>query len=241
MFNLININMNKLYILFFFTPAFILSQSLTVGASGNVIIADGATVEVANLALTPSAEYTISGANDLTQSSTAVTSNGNSSISQAHSTTTTLENYLGVVTLKYDDADLNGITEAELVLELQSSDGSWTSYAPSSVDTDNNTISYDFTSAVSFKSITASSSSATLTITDDDLLDNIRVFPNTTMDYINILSPESHNAEIFNSAGQKLISTNKNKIDIRFISNGNYFLKLKDSKNNIKTFTIIKK
>jgi len=233
--------MNKLYILFFFTPAFILSQSLTVGASGNVIIADGATVEVANLALTPSAEYTISGANDLTQSSTAVTSNGNSSISQAHSTTTTLENYLGVVTLKYDDADLNGITEADLVLELQSSDGSWTSYAPSSVDTDNNTISYDFTSAVSFKSITASSSSATLTITDDDLLDNIRVFPNPTMDYINILSPESHNAEIFNSAGQKLISTNKNKIDIRFISNGNYFLKLKDSKNNIKTFTIIKK
>lgn len=233
--------MNKLYILFFFTPAFILSQSLTVGASGNVIIADGATVEVANLALTPSAEYTISGANDLTQSSTAVTSNGNSSISQAHSTTTTLENYLGVVTLKYDDADLNGITEADLVLELQSSDGSWTSYAPSSVDTDNNTISYDFTSAVSFKSITASSSSATLTITDDDLLDNIRVFPNPTMDYINILSPESHNAEIFNSAGQKLISTNKNKIDISFISNGNYFLKLKDSKNNIKTFTIIKK
>ena len=68
-----------------------------------------------------------------------------------------------------------------------------------------------------------------------------RVFPNPTMDYINILSPESHNAEIFNAAGQKLISTNKNKIDIRFISNGNYFLKIKDTSNNIKTFTIIKK
>ena len=61
------------------------------------------------------------------------------------------------------------------------------------------------------------------------------------MDYINIMSPESHNAEIFNAAGQKLISSNKNKIDIRFISNGNYFLKLKDINNNIKTFTIIKK
>lgn len=233
--------MNKLYILFFFTPAFILSQSLTVGASGNVIIADGATIEVANLALTPSAEYTISGTNDLTQSSTAVTSNGNSSISQVHSSTTTLESYLGVVTLKYDVADLNGITEADLVLELQSSDGSWTSYTPSSVDTNNNAISYDFTSAVSFKAITASSSSATLTITDDDLFDNIRVFPNPTMDYINIMSPDTYNAEIFNATGQKLISTNKNKIDIRFISNGNYFLKLKDNKNNIKTFTIIKK
>lgn len=233
--------MNKLYILFFFTSTFIFSQSLTVGASGNVIIADGATVEVANLALTPSANYTISGANDLVQSSTAVTSNGNSSISQVHSTTTTLENYLGVVTLKYDDADLNGITEADLVLELQSSDGSWTSYTPSSVDNENNSISYDFTSAVSFKSITASSSSATLTITDDDLLDNIRVFPNPTMDYINIISPDTYNAEIFNATGQKLISTNKNKIDIRFISNGNYFLKLKDINNNIKTFTIIKK
>jgi hypothetical protein len=233
--------MNKLYFLFLFTPLLIFSQSLTIGASGNVIIADGATLEVANLALTPSAEYTISGANDLTQSSAAVTSNGNSSISQVHSSTTTLENYLGVVTLKYDDADLNGITEADLVLELQSSDGSWVSYTPSSVDTDNNAISYDFTSAVSFKSITASSSSATLTIIDEDLIDNIRVFPNPTMDYINIMSPETYNAEIFNATGQKLISTNKNKIDIRFISNGNYFLKLKDSKNNIKTFTIIKK
>lgn len=233
--------MNKLYFLFLFTPLLIFSQSLTVGASGNVIIADGATVEVANLALTPSAEYTISGANDLTQSSTAVTSNGNSSISQVHSSTTTLENYLGLVTLKYDDADLNGITKADLVLELQSSDGSWVSYTPSSVDTDNNAISYDFTSAVSFKSITASSSSATLTITDEDLIDNIRVFPNPTMDYINIMSTDKYNAEIFNAAGQKLISTDKNKIDIRSISIGNYFLRLMDSKNNIKTFTIIKK
>lgn len=233
--------MNKLYFLFLFAPLLIFSQSLTVGASGNVIIADGATVEVANLALTPSAEYTISGANDLTQSSAAVTSNGNSSISQVHSSTTALENYLGLVTLKYDDADLNGITEADLVLELQSSDGSWVSYTPSSMDTDNNVISYDFTSAVSFKSVTASSSSATLTITDDDLFDNIRVFPNPTMDYINIMTPDTYNAEIFNATGQKLISTNKNKIDIRFFSNGNYFLKLKDSKKNIKTFTIIKK
>lgn len=233
--------MNKLYILFLFTSTFIFSQTLTVGASGNVIIADGASVKVANLALTPSANYTISGANDLTQSSTAVTSNGNSSISQVHSTTNALENYLGVVTLIYDNADLNGITETNLVLEIQSSDGSWTSYTPSSVDTDNNAISYDFTSAVSFKAITASSSSATLKITDDDLMDNIRVFPNPTIDYINILSPDTYNAEIFNVTGQKLMSTNKNKIDIRFISNGNYFLKLKDSNNNIKTFTIIKK
>jgi len=233
--------MNKLYILLFFTSTFIFSQPLSIGENGSVIIADGATVEVVNLALTPSGNYTISGANDLSVSSTAVTSNGNSSISQVHSTTSVIENYIGVVTLNYDDADLNGISEADLVLELQSSDGSWTSYTPSSVDADNNAISYDFTSAISFQSITASSSSATLTITDDDLFDSIRVFPNPTMDFINIFSTDTYNVEIFNAAGQKLISTNKNKIDIRFISNGNYFLKLKDSNNNIKTFTIIKK
>ena len=148
--------MNKLYILFLFTSTFIFSQPLSIGENGSVIIANGATLEVANLALTPSASYTISGANDLSLSSTAVTSNGNSSISQVHSTTNLVENYIGVVTLKYDDGDLNGITEADLVLELQSSDGSWTSYTPSSVDTNNNAISYDFTSAVSFQSITAS-------------------------------------------------------------------------------------
>jgi hypothetical protein len=61
------------------------------------------------------------------------------------------------------------------------------------------------------------------------------------MDYINILSPETFNIEIFNASGQKLISSDKNKIDIRFISNGNYFLKVIDNNNNLKTFTIIKK
>ena len=131
--------MNKLYILFLFTSTFIFSQPLSIGENGSVIIANGATLEVANLALTPSADYTISGANDLTQSSTAVTSGTNSSISQVHATTTALENYLGIVTLIYDDADLNGI-EADLVLELLSSDGSWTS-SPSSIDTNNNAIS----------------------------------------------------------------------------------------------------
>jgi len=232
--------MNKLYILFLIISAHTFSQALVVAENGSVVIADGATLEVANLALTPSADYTISGANDVSVSATAVTSNGNSSISQVHSTTIVLENYLGVVTLNYDDADLNNITESDLVLELQANDGSWTSYTPT-IDSDNNSISYDFTSAVSFKSITASSSSATLTITDDDLFDSIRVFPNPTMDFINIFSTDKFNVEIFNAAGQKLISTNKNKIDIRFISNGNYFLKLKDSNNSIKTFTIIKK
>ena len=232
--------MNKFYILFLIISAQTFSQALVVAENGSVVIADGATLEVANLALTPSADYTISGANDVSVSATAVTSNGNSSISQVHSTTIVLENYLGVVTLNYDDADLNNITESDLVLELQANDGSWTSYTPT-IDSDNNSISYDFTSAVSFKSITASSSNATLTIEDNDLHDNIRVFPNPTMDYLTILSPDNYSADLFNLVGQKLLSTSENKIDVRTINAGSYLLKLTDGNSNIKTFKIIKK
>ena len=95
--------MNKLYILFFFISTFVFSQSLSVGENGSVIIADGATLEVANLALTPSADYTISGANDLTQSSTAVTSGTNSSISRTFYQYS-IRKLPGIVTLIYDDA-----------------------------------------------------------------------------------------------------------------------------------------
>ena len=67
----------------------------------------------------------------------------------------------------------NGITENELVLELQADDDSWTAYS-GTVDEANNTVSYTFNDPVSFKAVTASSANAALTIEDiEQTLDDV--------------------------------------------------------------------
>ena len=76
----------------------------------------------------------------------------------------------------YLDGELNGISESELVLELQSDDDSWTSYNATVTD---NTVSFTFDDTVSFKAVTASAAGATLTIEEINPTDSsIFVYPN---------------------------------------------------------------
>ena len=85
--------------------------------------------------------------------------------------------FTGTLTFSYLDEELNGIVEGDLVMELQADDDSWTTYV-GAVDQANNTVSYTFTEAVSFKAVTASASGAT---TVEDILQpqsDISVYPN---------------------------------------------------------------
>jgi hypothetical protein len=127
-----------------------------------------------------------------------------------------------------------------LVLEAKSSDGSWTSYS-GTVDPSNNSITYEFTSAVSFESITASQDGSTLTIENLDLLDGIYIYPNPTADKIYISSNEFLTAEIFNVVGQKILTTTNNTIDMTEFVSGTYALRITTSDKKSKTFKIIKK
>lgn len=70
---------------------------------------------------------------------------------------------------------------------------------------------------------------------DDFVLDNLKIYPNPTTDFINIKTNEPiTTAELYNLHGQKVnASFSNNTVDVQNIASGIYFLKLKTSKGEI--------
>jgi hypothetical protein len=233
--------MKKIFTLFLF-PCLIFAQDISpilVSASGSITVSSGANLNIAGLELTPSSDLVIS-ETDIGRTSTPVSSNDNASVNRVYTSTNLISNFIGTVVFNYNEDDLNGLDEGNLVLEAKSSDGSWTSYS-GTVDPSNNSITYEFTSAVSFESITASQDGSTLTIENLDLLDGIYIYPNPTADKIYISSNEFLTAEIFNVVGQKILTTTNNTIDMTEFVSGTYALRITTSDKKSKTFKIIKK
>jgi hypothetical protein len=217
------------------------SQILTVNSGSSVSIASGSSVTLGGLEIAPSDNYVISGANDVSRSATAVSSGSNSSVSRVYSSSALLSGFTGTLTFSYLEGELNDIAEADLVLELQADDDSWTTYG-GTVDEVNNTVSYNFTDAVSFKAVTASSADATLTVEDIYPLDSrISVYPNPTADRIYIQGENVLQADLFDLRGRKVKSTNQNQIDVSDMNNGSFILQVTTKNNNTQSFKIIKK
>ena len=233
--------MNKFFTFLFF-PCLIFAQDISpisVGASGSLTVTSGSKINIAGLELAPSSDLVITDTN-LGRTSTAISSNNNTSVKRVYTSTKLISDFIGSVVFNYDENDLNGLNENDLVLEVKSSDNTWSSYT-GTVDTSNNTITYNFTSAVSFSSITASQDGSTLTIENLDLLDGIYIYPNPTANKIYISSNEFLTAELFNVVGQKILTTTNNNIDMTEFVSGTYALRISSNNNNSKTFKIIKK
>ena len=219
--------------------SFLFSQILTVNTGSSVSIASGSSITLDGLEIAPNDTYVINGANAVSRTATAVTAGDNSSVSRVYNTTALLTNFTGTLTFSYLDGELNNITENELVLELQAEDDSWTSYE-GTVNETNNTITYTFSDAVSFKAVTASASEATLTIEDVNLAgSSILVYPNPTADRIYIQADTNLKAELFDLIGRRVRSTNQSQIDMSSLSRGNYILQVK-TQNKTQSFKIIK-
>ena len=120
---------------------FLFSQILTVSAGSSVSISSGSSITLDGLEIAPSDTYVISGANYVSRSATAATAGSNSSVSRVYSSSALLSGFTGTLTFSYLEGELNGITENELVMELQSDDDSWISYT-GTVDEVNNTVSF---------------------------------------------------------------------------------------------------
>ena len=224
----------------FFVSPFLFSQILTVNAGSSVSISSGSSITLDGLEITPSDTYVINGANDVSRSANAVTAGANSSVSRVYSSSALLSGFTGTLTFSYLEGELNGITENELVLELQSDDDSWISYT-GTVDEVNNTVSYTFNESVSFKSVTASSSNGTLTIEDIEQIPNqIFVYPNPTTDRIYIQGENILQTELFDLRGRKVKTTNQKQIDMSEMGIGTFILKVTTDNNNTKSFKIIK-
>ena len=230
-----------LYLVGLLACPFLFSQILTVNTGASVSVASGSSINLDGLEIAPADTYVISGANDVSRSITAATAGGNNSVLRVYSTSALLSGFTGTLTFSYLDEELNGITEGDLVMELQADDDSWTTYV-GDLDQPNNTVSYTFTEAVSFKAVTASASGATLTV--EDVLQpqsGISVYPNPTANRIHIQGDNILLAEIFDLRGRKVKDTNQNQIDLSDVGSGSFILKVTTDNNNTKSFKIIKK
>ena len=221
---------------------FLFGQILTVNSGSSVSISSGSSITLDGLEIAPSDNtYVISGANDVSRSDTAASTGTNSSVSRVYSSSALLSGFTGTLTFSYLEGELNDIAEADLVLELQADDDSWTTYG-GTVDEVNNTVSYTFNDPVSFKAVTASGADATLTIEDIYPLDSrISVYPNPTANRIYIQGENVLQAELFDLRGRKVKATNQNQIDLSDITSGSFILKVTTDNNNTKSFKIIKR
>jgi len=228
-----------LFFIFFGSP-FLFSQILTVNSGSSVSIASGSSVTLGGLEIAPADTYVINGANDVSRSATAVTSGSNTSVSRVYSSAALLSGFTGTLTFSYLEGELNGIAEGDLVLELQASDDSWTSY-PGTVDEANNTVSYTFNDAVSFKAVTASAAGATLTIEGiNPAGSSIFVYPNPTSNRIYIQADTNSKAELFDLMGRKVMETSQDQLDLGNLNNGSFILQVTTETNSTQSFKIIK-
>ena len=220
---------------------FVFGQILTVNTGSSVSVSSGSSITLDGLEIAPADTYVISGANDVSRSITSATAGGNNSILRVYNTSALLSGFTGTLTFSYLDGELNGIAEGDLVMELQADDDSWTTYV-GAVDQTNNTVSYTFTEAVSFKAVTASASGATLTV--EDIIptqSGISVYPNPTSNRIYIQGENILQAELFDLRGRKVKATTQNQLDLSNMGSGSFILKVTTDNNKTKSFKIIKR
>ena len=179
-----------------------LVQTLSIESGSFVSLNSNSSITVDGLELSPSVAHTIAGPNSISRSSTPITVGDNSSIERVYELSNVLTDYSGVLSFGYLDSELNDIDELELVLEVLDANDVWNNVGPL-IDDVNNILSYDFTELVGFKKVTASASSATLSIKTETLNDIVRVYPNPTTDKIIIVSNSPQHSTMFNTSKTK--------------------------------------
>jgi len=223
-----------------FVCGFGYSQTLTVADGSSITVNTNSSVSVDGFELAPSATYTIAGPNAFDRTSTPIVVGDNSSINRVYTMTEVLSDYLGVITFSYEESELNGISESNLVLEVQDANGVWTDVLPT-IDQANNTLTYDFTELISFTTVTASSVNATLSVDPIKINDFVKVYPNPATDYLFIKSDLNYQSTLYNVAGQRVMQSNAKTLNVVDLPSGVYLLQLKSENNSISTFKIIKK
>ncbi|CAI8241002.1 MAG: Uncharacterised protein [Flavobacteriaceae bacterium] len=232
--------MHKLLFIFLIVSSFCFSQTLSIASGNSISIDSNSSVTIDGLELAPSANYTIAGPNAFDRTSTPIIVGDNSSINRVYTMTELLSDYLGVVSFSYEESELNGISESDLVLEVQDANGVWTDVLPT-IDQANNTLTYDFTELISFTTVTASSVNATLSVDPIKINDFVKVYPNPATDYLFIKSDLNYQSTLYNVAGQRVMQSNAKTLNVVDLPSGVYLLQLKSENNSISTFKIIKK
>jgi len=232
--------MYRLIFIFLIVTSFCFSQTLSIASGNSISIDASSSVTIVGLELAPTAAYTIAGPNAFDRTSTPIIVGDNSSINRVYTMTEVLSDYLGVVSFSYEESELNGISESDLILEVQDGNGVWNNVTPTINET-NNILTYDFTELISFTTVTASSVNATLSVDPIEINDFVKVYPNPATDYLFIKSNLNYQSTLYNVAGQRVMQSNAKTLNVVDLPSGVYLLQLKSENNRISTFKIIKK
>src|SRR5258705_3694968 len=113
------------------------SQILNIAAGTNLTIQSGTTFRADSLTLIPSADFVITNTT-LSKSTTVIHTSVNPYIKMVYQFSNITNPYTGAVQINYDDAELNGIPEAQLTLNIHNGTTAWIYYPASNRDAVNN-------------------------------------------------------------------------------------------------------
>lgn len=224
------------FILMIIFTSTLAAQVVNVAEGNNIIIATGATLDIAGLQLTPSADYSIVGENSVSKGSEVITIDGNESMSKSYTAGVSLEGFTGSIMYNYTDEEMNGVTHTAS-LYVMNSNSEWIQYEDE--DSEDYTISYSFTDPLQIKAVTAGVQAGLSTIESE--IPGIRIYPNPSSSIVNIDYSEELEVRIFNILGQQVLESNSKTINISNFEKGTYFLITKDENNSITNFKLIKK
>ena len=224
------------FILMIIFTSTLAAQVVNVAEGNNIIIATGATLDIAGLQLTPSADYSIVGENSVSKGSEVITIDGNESMSKSYTAGVSLEGFTGSIMYNYTEEEMNGVTHTAS-LYVMNSNSEWIQYEDE--DTEEGTVTYAFTDPLEIMAVTAGVQAGLSTIESE--IPGIRIYPNPSSSIVNIDYSEELEVRIFNILGQQVLESNSKTINISNFEKGTYFLITKDENNSITNFKLIKK
>jgi len=211
------------------------AQDLTIGFGSNLFIENGTVFNLNGMRLEPTVNYDLIGPNTISVSATPIDAQ---SINRVYDFTSPLSGYQGDFVFSYEDAELNSVPEANLVLVVKDVSGSWNGVA-SALNTTLNTLSYSFSSPTDIYGASASDDTV-LSLSDFEDI-GLQIYPNPVESIVVIDYKNAIEVEVCNQLGQSIFKTKNKSIDVSNLNNGVYLLLITDLKMNKKTIRKITK
>jgi hypothetical protein len=206
---------------------------------GQIIIKANGSLNLKGMVLKPNTDHTLEADNAATRSLTALGSVPNNSMARVYNFASATANFIGKITYYYDDVDMGDITHDDVVLQVKNDLDTWTSYTDE--DSNNNKVTYTFTSPIKLKSITASATASSLSA--ERLTEEMKIsfFPNPVKSILQIQYQGNIEARVYDSLGRKVLSTNSKSIEMSAMPSGVYILKIIDNVlNKTNSYKVIK-
>jgi hypothetical protein len=136
---------------------------LTIAGSSSLTIENGTQIHADGLTLIPSADFSLSNVT-VSRSAIVVHTTVNTYISRVYQFSSTSDPFSGSIQINYTDAELNGLAEADLTLNIYNGTN-WTAYPAIARDAINNYVLTDGLSGITLNELTLASQFAPLPLT----------------------------------------------------------------------------